>query len=160
MPSYAGLGFEVRNQHEQRGMNEEYTKLYVFRIEDDRQPDKVTHGPFKWGQNADQFMAISRMRQFAESIWPNIVGKETQWIVAPHRDVGPPQPPGGPARSSKKSTGSYIVWTHTQPTGEPVPNYVFAASMTGELPKKIAGIKGGEVVFEESGCRVWRVEPA
>ena len=139
MPSYVGLGFEVRNLHEQRGANEEYTKLYVFRIEDDRQPDKVTHGPFKWGQNAEQFIAISRMRQFAERIWPDIAGRETTWLV----------PPGG--------TKKYIVWTHSDQPGIASPSYVFAASMTGKLPKKITDVPAGEVVFEESEYRVWQL---
>lgn len=130
MPSYVSLGFEVRNLHEKRGPNEEYTKLYVFQIEDERQPDKVTHGSFIWGQNADQFAAIGRIRAFAESIWPEIAGKETRWLNSP----------------------DYLVWTHTEPTG-----YVFAASMTGALPETIPGIDGGEVVFAEEGCRVYRV---
>lgn len=137
MPSYVGLGFEVRNRHETRGANEEYTKLYVFDIGDDQQPDKVTHGPFVWGQNAEQFAAIGRMRQFAEGIWPDIAGQETRWLVAP-----------GTAGCD------YIVWAHTEPGG-----YVFAASMTGALPKIVAGTNGGNVVFEETGCRVWRVDP-
>ncbi len=136
MPSYVGLGFEVRNLHEQRGANEEYTKLYVFRIEDDRQPDKVTHGPFEWGRNADQFTAIERIRQFAERIWPEIVGKETRWLVTPGKL-------------------DYITWTHAEPTG-----YVFAASMIGSLPETIPDLADGEVVFEEAGCRIWRVEQA
>ena len=134
MPSYVGLGFEVRNRHQHRGANEEYSKLYVFQIEDDRQPDKATHGPFAWGQNAEQFDAIGRIRQFAERIWPDIAGKETKWLV----------PPDG-----KKT---YIAWTHTEPTG-----YVFAASMTGKLPTKIPKVPTGEIAFEESGCRVWRI---
>lgn len=139
MPSYVGLGFEVRNLHEQRGTNEEYTKLYVFRIEDERQPDKVTHGPFEWGQNADQFMAILRVRQFAEGIWPDIAGKETTWILPPGR------------------TKKYIVWTQTGQADMDAPNYVFAASMTGTLPKKIAEIPRGKVVFEEDGCRIYKM---
>ncbi|MVM32876.1 hypothetical protein GO755_22745 [Spirosoma sp. HMF4905] len=133
MPSYVSLGFEVRNLHKERGANEEYSKLYVFWIEDDRQPDKVTHSPFTWGQNADQFEAILRIRQFAESIWPEIVGKETKWLVAPGKE-------------------NYIVWTHESLTG-----YVFAASMTGSLPKMIAKLPTGEVVFEEDGCRVYKL---
>ena len=138
MPSYVGLGFEVRNRHKTRGANEEYTKLYVFDIGDDRQPDKVTHGPFVWGQNTDQFAAIGRMRTFAESIWPDITGEETRWLVAPDT-----------------AGFDYIVWAHTEPTG-----YVFAASMTGGLPGTIPGTEGGTVVFEEAGCRIWRVEQA
>ncbi|GAB2559881.1 alpha-amylase family protein [Spirosoma areae] len=141
MPSYVGLGFEVRNRHEQRGNNEEYTKLYVFRIEDDRQPDKVTHGPFEWGQNADQFVAIGRIRAFAESIWPEIIGKETRWIAPP--------------ADGSAGGDSYIAWTHTEPTA-----YMFAASLTGNLPKALPKLPAGEVVFEEEGCRVWKlVEP-
>ena len=161
MPSYVGLGFEVRNRHETRGANEEYTKLYVFDISDDGQPDKVTHGLFVWGQNADQFAAIGRMRAFAEGIWPEIVGKETRWLVTPNT-----------------AGCDYIAWAHTGPTGASIvlavvrhsdrsgesiapPNrlgYVFAASTIGELPEVIAGTDGGNVVFEEAGCRVWRVD--
>lgn len=136
MPSYVGLGFEVRNRHETRGANEEYTKLYVFDIGDDRQSDKVTHGPFVCGQNAEQFATIGRMRTFAESIWPEIVGKETRWLVAPNT-----------------AGCNYIAWTHVEPTG-----YVCAASMTDELPETIVGTDGGTVVFEEAGCRIWRNE--
>ncbi|GAB3751149.1 alpha-amylase family protein [Spirosoma pomorum] len=131
MPSYVGLGFEVRNLHETRGANEEYTKLYVFQIGDDRQTDKVTHGPFEWGQNAEQFAAIGRIRAFAEQIWPEIVGKETRWLAAP-------------------GSGNYLAWTHIEDTG-----YVFAASMTGHLPDNLAP---GEVVFEEGGCRILKSE--
>ncbi|GAB4020762.1 alpha-amylase family protein [Spirosoma koreense] len=133
MPSYVGLGFEVRNLHEARGQNEEYTKLYVFRIEDDRQPDKVTHGPFVWGQNAVQFAAINRMRSFADDIWPDIAGKPTEWLAGPD------------------AAKDYLVWTHVEPTG-----YVFAASMNGALPKTLPEVKAGEVVFEEEGCRVYK----
>ncbi|GAB3955687.1 hypothetical protein GCM10028805_43860 [Spirosoma harenae] len=133
MPSYVGLGFEVRNLHEERGTNEEYSKLYVFRIEDDRQTDKVTHTPFRWGQNTEQFLVIQRIRQFAEQIWPAIIGKETQWIVPPGKD-------------------SYIAWTHTEPS-----DYIFVASMTGNLPKTIPKLPKGDVVFEEDGLRVYKL---
>ena len=133
MPSYVGLGFETRNQHEQRGANEEYSKLYVFQIGDDRQPDKVTHGPFVWGQNAEQFLTISQMRQIAEVIWPQIVGKETRWLVPP-----------GP-------TASYIAWMHTEPTG-----YLFAASLIGDLPEILSELPDGEVLFDEAGCCIWQ----
>jgi hypothetical protein len=141
MPSYVGLGFEMRNLHLERGANEEYSKLYVFWIEDERQTDKVTHGPFEWGQNADQFVAILRIRQFAEIIWPDIVGKETRWLV-------------GPNESAKTD---YIAWTHAGPSGQSRPGYIFAASMSGALPKRLPNQPTGEVVFEEEGCRVWQV---
>jgi hypothetical protein len=151
MPSYVGLGFELRNLHEQRGPNEEYSKLYVFRIEDDRQPDKVTHGPYEWGQNTDQFAAIGRMRQFAESIWPDIAGKETRWLVSPAETAS--TTPKSTEQSVKKMPDQpdYIAWTHVEPTG-----YVFAASMTGALPDTLPDLPPGEVVFDEAGCRIWR----
>jgi hypothetical protein len=146
MPSYVGLGFEVRNLHEQRGANEEYSKLYVFQIEDDRQPDKVTHRPFEWGQNAEQFAAIQRMRAFAEQIWPAIVGKETRWLVGPNPHATPTKKAGRPAKDK------YIAWTHQES-----PGYVFAASLTGNLPKTLPKVPVGEVVFEEIGFRIWRL---
>ena len=144
MPSYVGLGFELRNPHDQRGDNEEYSKLYVFQIEDDRQPDKVTHGPYVWGQNADQFMSIQRMRTVAEQIWPDIAGKETRWLVPPD-----------PTASSR----NFIAWTHAESTG-----YVFAAAFSGRLPSVIPGADlatADTLIFEESNCRIWRVnQPA
>ncbi len=130
MPSYVGLGFEVRNLHEQRGLNEEYTKLYVFRITDEAEPDKVTHGPFVWGQNWEQFAAIQRIRAFAERIWPAIANQETRWLVAP-------------------GEADYIAWTTVS-----APAFVFAASMSGKLPSEVPGVPTGEVVFEEDECRV------
>ncbi|MBN8821643.1 MULTISPECIES: hypothetical protein [unclassified Spirosoma] len=142
MPSYVGMGFEVRNLHEQRGENEEYSKLYVFQIGDDRQTDKVTHTPFRWGQNAEQFEAILHIRAFAESIWAEIVGRETEWLV----------PPG---------ESDYIAWKHTSVVGESTPSeYIFAASMTGNLPDEIPELPESEVVFDEAGCRIWRVASA
>lgn len=139
MPSYTGLGFELRNRHEQRGANEEYSKLYVFQIGDDAQTDKVTHGPYVWGQNAGQFAAISRMRAFAETIWSQIAGKETQWLVAPE---------AGPATAA-----DVLAWTHVEPTG-----YRFAVAWSGQLPETIPGLAlraSDNVVFEEAGCRIW-----
>ncbi len=135
MPSYVGLGFETRNRHLERGANEEYSKLYVFQIGDDRQPDKVTHGPYEWGENADQFEAIGQMRAFAELVWPAIVGRESKWLLAPgETDI--------------------LAWTHTEPTG-----YTFAVSLTGELPALIPGLDpAGKPVFTGAGCRVWFAE--
>ncbi|GAA4459691.1 hypothetical protein GCM10023189_33720 [Nibrella saemangeumensis] len=134
MPSYVGLGFEVRDQHEQRAANEEYTKLYVFQVTDDEEKDKVTHGSYRWGQNAGQFAAITRMRQFAETIWPAIAGQQTRWIVPPSLQT------------------SYIAWTQAE-----TPQYAFAAAMTGALPERIAEIPDDSVVFDGEGCRVYRL---
>lgn len=81
MPSYMGLGFETRNLHLERGLNEEYSKLYVFTIHDDTQTDKVTHGPYIWGQNYMLFEWIGKMRELAERIWDEIYEKETKWLT-------------------------------------------------------------------------------
>lgn len=133
MPSYVSLGFEVRNLHHERGANEEYTKLYVFQINDDGEVDKVTHGPYQWGENAEQFAAISRIRQLAESIWPQVVGKAVRWILEPgHAD--------------------YIAWTHAD-----APDYAFVAGMTQPLPEQIKNMPAGYVQFEEGNCRVYRL---
>lgn len=134
MPSYVSLGFEVRNLHHQRGANEEYTKLYVFQINDDGEIDKVTHGPYQWGENAEQFEAISRIRTFAESIWSGIAGKAVRWIVEPGR-------------------ADHIAWTHTE-----APEYGFVAGMTKTPPDAIKGMPAGYLTFEEGNCRVYKLK--
>ncbi len=133
MPSYVSLGFEVRNLHHERGANEEYTKLYVFQVNDDGQMDKVTHGPYQWGENAEQFEAICRIRLFAESIWSEIVGKAIRWIMEPGRT-------------------DYVAWTHTDN-----PTYAFVAGMTRTPPDTITGMPAGYLAFEEGNCRVYRI---
>jgi len=133
MPSYVSLGFEVRNLHHERGANEEYTKLYVFQVNDDGEVDKVTHGPYQWGENAEQFEAICRIRLFAESIWSDIVGKAIRWIIEPGRT-------------------DYVVWTHADN-----PTYAFVAGMTAPPPDTITGIPAGYLAFEEGNCRVYRI---
>jgi hypothetical protein len=80
MPSYVGLGFETRNLHLERGKNEEYTKLYVYAIRDDNDRDKVTHGPFIWGKNYNQFQLFQQMHQLAENIWEEIKGRSVKWL--------------------------------------------------------------------------------
>ncbi|QJW89076.1 hypothetical protein HNV11_06575 [Spirosoma taeanense] len=140
MPSYVGLGFEVRNLHEQRGANEEYSKLYVFQIGDDKQPDKVTHEPYQWGENGEQFAVIERMRSTAERLWPAIAGQPTRWLVAPN---------------DQRTQAGYIAWTHVEPT-----SYVFAAAWSGPLPESIPGVETAELVnvlFKEAGCCIWQL---
>lgn len=83
MPSYMSLGFECRNQHLVRGKNEEYSKLYVFTINDDDDRDKVTAGPFIWGGNHPQFMEFTEMRLLAEEILPEINRLPVNWISPP-----------------------------------------------------------------------------
>jgi hypothetical protein len=83
MPSYMSLGFETRNLHLERGVNEEYTKLYVYEIQDDKEVDKVTRGAFNWGKNFEQFAVFQELRTLAENIWEEISGREVRWLAEP-----------------------------------------------------------------------------
>lgn len=111
MTSYYSLGFEVRNLHLQRGKNEEYSKLYVFQIHNDAETDKVTHGPFVWGENMRQFENLNRLRLFAEQIWPQIAQKETQWLLPP----------------DTAAQNLLLAWTH-----QDQPEYVFVVNLDAE----------------------------
>src|SRR5665811_1338691 len=58
MPSYVGLGFEIRDVHWDPVENERYTKLFVFREEGDSNtyPSKARFGErFIWGENDELF---------------------------------------------------------------------------------------------------------
>jgi hypothetical protein len=66
LPSYISMGFECRNPHISRGKNEEYSKLYVFQINDDLEADKVTHGPYIWGSNHAQFFEFQKLKIWFE----------------------------------------------------------------------------------------------
>ncbi|GAB3901213.1 hypothetical protein GCM10028803_25480 [Larkinella knui] len=113
LPSYVGLGFEVRNRHEERGANEEYSKLYVFSIQDDTEIDKVTHGPFQWGQNAEQFQAILQLRLLADQLGSEIMDQPVHWLI-------PPDPAG---------VQSAIAWTQRHR-----PAYVFVVNLDPAKP--------------------------
>jgi hypothetical protein len=80
MPSYMALGFETRDIHHQPAPNEHYTKLYVFQ---ESSGPKATSGPYRWGTNGAQFQALTRLRLYAEAIWPGIVGRHTRWLIPP-----------------------------------------------------------------------------
>jgi hypothetical protein len=72
LPSYMSLGFECRNTHITRGLNEEYSKLYVFQIDDKEEIDKVIHGPFVWGKNYALFAEFQKMKSVADNLLPII----------------------------------------------------------------------------------------
>jgi hypothetical protein len=80
MPSYMGLGFEVRDRHDQPAPNEHYTKLYVFQ---EKIGPKVTRGPYLWGRNADLFAQITQLKLFIEKIWDSLHGKPIRWLIPP-----------------------------------------------------------------------------
>ena len=83
MPSYMGLGFEIRDTHLTPAPNEHYTKLYVFQI---NEGTKATRGPYVWGINGELFHQLTRIRLFAEKILPQIQDMPIQWLSAPDEE--------------------------------------------------------------------------
>jgi hypothetical protein len=85
LPSYMSLGFECRNTHLERGLNEEYTKLYVFQINDDAETDKVTHGPFIWGKDYGLFAELEKMKLLFETIQKETSFADFKWVSKPSK---------------------------------------------------------------------------
>ena len=86
MPSYTGLGFEIRDVHWEPVENERYTKLFVFHEEGESNiyPSKARFSDdFIWGTNDDLFERLTDLRLFAESLLPGIAGSTTQWLLPP-----------------------------------------------------------------------------
>lgn len=108
LPSYMGLGFECRDVHIQPAPNENYTKLYVFQID---QGPKATRGPYIWGQNKTLFERLNHVRLHAEDILPLIRPQKTRWLL-------PPDPSGGQ---------SVIAWTQDEQA-----QFIFIANLNTE----------------------------
>jgi len=86
MPSYVGLGFEIRDVHWEPAENERYTKLFVFHEQGDSNiyPSKARFGDnFIWGQNDELFARITDLRVFTEAILPGIADSTTEWLIPP-----------------------------------------------------------------------------
>lgn len=86
MPSYVGLGFEIRDVHWEPVENERYTKLFVFREEGDSNtyPSKARFGDdFIWGENDELFARVTDLRVFAEAVLPGIASSTTDWLIPP-----------------------------------------------------------------------------
>ncbi len=86
MPSYVGLGFEIRDVHWEPVENERYTKLFVFHERGDSNihPSKARFGDeFIWGENDELFARITDLRVFAETILPGIANSTTEWLIPP-----------------------------------------------------------------------------
>ena len=114
LPSYVGLGFETRNLHRDRGRNEEYTKLYVFQIRDVAETDKVTSGPFIWGENHAQFTVLTQLRLLSESM-TDVLLQHVRWLI-------PPDPTGDQP---------VVAWTQAH-----TPAYVFVANANQRHPAR------------------------
>ena len=86
MPTYVGLGFEIRDVHHHPVENERYTKLFVFKEEGDsnRYPSKARFGEeFIWGQNEELFQRITALRSYAEGVLGEIGETSTRWLIPP-----------------------------------------------------------------------------
>jgi hypothetical protein len=109
LPSYTGLGFEIRDIHLRPAPNEHYTKLYVFH---ERQGPKARHGPWIWGRNAALFDQMTRLRLLAEEIGPALAGRTTRWLM-------PPDPAGA---------NPVLAWTQAGAS----PRYVFVVNTAAD----------------------------
>lgn len=78
MPSYFSLGHETRALNLKRNLNETYSKLFVFTIKNKEEKDKVTSGPYIWGENWNQFNDIQILKNQFETVLPFIKGQETE----------------------------------------------------------------------------------
>ena len=107
-PSYMGLGFETRDIHLQRAPNEHYTKLYVF---EEHSGPNATCGPWLWGKNGALYRALTRVRLYFDSIWKEIAGKKTCWLLPPD------------------ATGEYTVMAWTQ---EKEPSQLFVVNTSAD----------------------------
>lgn len=80
MPSYMALGFETREPHPSPAPNEQYTKLYVFQLE---QGPKATKGPYQWGKNMDLYQRLVRQKEMSNQLNDVIQASETRWLLPP-----------------------------------------------------------------------------
>jgi hypothetical protein len=135
MPSYMALGFETRDIHFQPAANEHYTKLYVFQ---ETSGPKATAGPYRWGRNGAQFRALTRLRLYAEAIWPQIANRSIRWLI----------PPDATAESK------HMAWTQG---GGDRPAFVFLANSDTyqavpnfTLPRMHGLAEGTKLAFEFS----------
>jgi hypothetical protein len=114
MPSYVALGHETRDVHLTPWPNEHYTKLFVFHEhgEENVYPSKARRGlRYLWGKNGSLFGAITRLRLYADSIYPIIRSRSIRWLL-------PPDP---------RAYRFEIAWTQWSD-----PDYVFVANLHTE----------------------------
>ncbi len=127
LPSYMGLGFEVRDIHYEPAPNEHYTKLYVFQV--DKGP-KATSGAYVWGKNGRLFHHLNRIKHIGEQILPNLQDIPLQWLVQPD------------ATGRRK----HIVWK--------IGAYIFAVNFDVKKPINIVHLQldeSFEVIFSTIG---------
>ncbi len=87
MPSYVGLGFEIRDVHHEPAPNEHYTKPFVFEESGDSNiyPSKARFSDeYVWGTNQELFDRLTAVRVFAEDLLAEL-GEQvrTRWLLPP-----------------------------------------------------------------------------
>ncbi len=125
MPSYAGLGFEIRDVRDEPVANERYTKLFVFKEtgEANVYPSKARFGDeYVWGENGELFAAVTAIRRYAERVLPIIGDAPTRWLVPPDA-------------TTLRGTA---VWTQAGPD----PSHVFATNYDLAAGSGYFGIPG------------------
>ncbi len=128
MPSYVGLGFEIRDVHDSPAPNEHYTKLFVFREAGDSNvyPSKARSGiDYVWGENDRLFEKVTAIRLYAEQVLSVIGPCTTRWLVPPDA-------------TTLRGTA---VWTQATEPGAS-PTHVFAANYDLESDSGYFGIPG------------------
>jgi hypothetical protein len=87
MPSYVGLGFEIRDVHVEPAPNEHYTKPFVFEETGDSNvyPSKARFSDdYVWGTNHALFERLTAIRVFAEDLIAELGdGARTRWLLPP-----------------------------------------------------------------------------
>jgi hypothetical protein len=80
LPSYMGLGFELRDVHDRPAPAEHYTKHYVFEA---TTGVAATSGPYRFGGNVGLFASIERIRGVAERLREVLARATTVWVRPP-----------------------------------------------------------------------------
>jgi hypothetical protein len=87
MPSYVGLGFEIRDVSHEPAPNEHYTKLFVFEEQGDSNihPSKARFSDtYVWGSNQALFERLTAIRVFAEDLLAELGSvARTRWLLPP-----------------------------------------------------------------------------
>ncbi len=128
MPSYVGLGFEIRDVHHSPAANEHYTKLFVFKEAGDSNvyPSKARSGDdYVWGENDRLFEKVTSIRLYAEKVLSVIEQSTTRWLVPP----------------DATTLRGIAVWTQAVASGAS-PSHVFAANYNLESDSGYFGIAG------------------
>jgi hypothetical protein len=87
LPSYAALGFELRDPRPQPVANEFYSKLYVFQESEGR---NATHGPYRFGGNTALYERLMRIHAIAGELMGPVIppGAPLTWLLPPDATAG------------------------------------------------------------------------